>query len=382
MDAAISGHNAASASNGQATTSGGVATSDGGSVETASLSSDPTVDLSKTSLSSYSGPTSGDVSNSFASATGAANTASTQAAAMQTGAVTPNAFDNALETQTPAWGQIQAAIGADNTAAQNVAAQQQGGQQAVTNAQNSSGANITTQRNTLSLASAGEAATASTNSAITASVASEITSGDFNAAAQDPSVLASLGLTPAEMTQLAGLVQSGQMSPQQAQNAVKQYETAASGATGYTQAGAATTNSINSLLGSGTASVNSGLGSVPTTSSLDTSIAAQNQNAVTNLKTLASGPATLANVTQRDNIAADLIAQGYTVDQIASLTGISLSTLQQWGETTSSNPTDIANGLTNAAKSGNKVTGISNPTAADPYGNANYAPTKSTPGEI
>jgi hypothetical protein len=221
-----------------------------------------TYDLSNVNLQGYGGPS---ADQQQASAQGQALAAAQAQAAQQSqalqaaqsGSGAQNAWDSALLTSGDGRNAILQALQGANMAGSNAGAAQQGAATAVGNAQAQSNANVAQQKTDLSNAASSQAATASTNStqdaAITGSLESALSTaspGNIGGIVnQYTPYLESLGFTPQQLSSLEN-------DPAALMAAVQ--GVTSSGYSGYNDTTAANTNSINSLLGNGAATVSGG----------------------------------------------------------------------------------------------------------------------------
>jgi hypothetical protein len=288
-------------------------------------------DFSKVNLSGYQGPNAADVSNKFNDATAAGVKASTNAAVLQSGTPTGNAFDNAALTQTPAWSQIQNAITGENTAAANVGAQAQGAAEGVNQANATSAANVAAQKANLGTVGSSLATTAGDTATNIKTVSALLSTGnpsDLAAVLADdqknPGTLQALGLTRDQVQQLYTQASNNSIGPNQLKAALKGYADAGNNSTGYSSTGAAQENQINTLLKNSapTAAANvSGSGNVNLNST-----AQNNSTDISKLKYAAGtlntdmGHAPVAPAAA--SAVKDLVDAGYTAEQIAQFTGI------------------------------------------------------------
>lgn len=311
-----------------------------------------TYDLSNVNLAGYGGPsTDQQQASQQGQALAAQQAAATQQAtalqAAQSGAGAQNSWDAALMQQGPERNAVLQALQSVNMAGSNAGAAQQGAVTGVGNATAASNVDVNAQKAALTTAASTEAATASTNAANEAATTGSLSSAIASASTpaqmtqdlqQYAPYLQSLGISGADLGQLQSLAQSGGLTPAALQGVIAQ-ATANSGYSGYNAAAAANTNSINSLLGSGAATVSgNSLGAVNDSSTIQQ--AQQNQAAINYLKqqdagTNQSGAGGIKvvnnigtdiasdNYSSLDNTVGYLSQNGMSPQQIASALGLS-----------------------------------------------------------
>jgi hypothetical protein len=295
--------------------------------------SPPSYDLSKVNLSGYAGPT--DTGARFNQAAGSAATAGKHAAALASGQVQQNAFDNALATQTPNWGKVLGAVGAENQAVQNAGAQQAGAQERINQATGQSDVNVAKQKADLGDASkalsANAAATQKALQGYTAGLSSDdrdTLGATLDKLRQDPSAAAALGLTTTQVAALLGGLTYGFTSPQQVQQALSRYASAAQNATGYTADSASQQNRIGQLLSNGQAPA---VATAPGTGSVDLSGTQQRhaqdfqtiEGDLSRAQRSGESVGQWASTSRSVTALNDLLQDGYTPEQIGQMLGVS-----------------------------------------------------------
>ena len=298
----------------------------------------PSYDLSKVNLAGYTGPSATDVASRYTAAQQAGVNAAQQASALASGTPSKNAYENALLTTTPNWSKVLDTVTGANQAAQQATAGSAGAQEQVAAAQRAANANVAQQKSDLT-----NAAQSINNYAKNAQtylqgykqmLSGADPTGALSQLAYDPQALSAFGMTQSQALALRDGVRSGKLSASNVVNDyLAPYAAAAGNATGLTTQSAGQLNQINTLLGNGAPQVSAN----PTGTYTGPSVAQreqQNTNDLAQVRAWASKLAENANGstmqsgigTRKDTAAAikELITNGYTPDQIAKMTGLSI----------------------------------------------------------